>query len=95
MPQTVEKINARRTHRTHDDYNERRPLTVNMIHFLRTLHSYSLNHGAGRHNLFPREMTQAEKNAAKALLGRGLVGWDNGMLCYYLNHAGRAALGRG
>lgn len=73
--------------------NQRRPLTENMRAVLRTLARRSDSIYATtppRRGLYPCEMTQAEKNAAKALHARGMAHWDNG--CWQINDAGRLAL---
>jgi hypothetical protein len=67
--------------------NQRRPLTANMRGSLKTR---SETKGPGV--LWTREMTQAEKNAARALFVRDLVGWDNGLEGYYIKGQGLAAL---
>lgn len=70
--------------------NQRRPLTANMIGLLKSLKMVSEQKGPGV--LFPKEMTQAEKNAARALLVRDMVGWDHGVSGYFIRGNGIAAL---
>lgn len=71
--------------------NERKPITPNMRAFLQRLAERSQERGPTG-GYFRRELLQFEKNAARALLDRGMVGWDNGLQAYYINDAGRAAL---
>jgi hypothetical protein len=71
--------------------NKRRPLTENMTELLRSLDFQAKQRGPLR-GLTTREMTQAEKNAAKALMDRSLIGWDDDIKVYYINDAGRTAL---
>lgn len=72
--------------------NQRRPLTENMLRVLRTLEGRTSAYATTppRRGLYPREMTQSEKNAAKALDARGMAKWDNG--CWQITDAGSAAL---
>lgn len=72
--------------------NQRRPLTENMSAVLETLNGRRSIYATTppRRGLYPREMTQAEKNAAKALHNRGLAKWDSG--CWQITEAGIAAL---
>lgn len=71
--------------------NKRRPLTQNMLEFLGSVRVRErLNPGV----MFKGEMTQGEKNAAKALMTRGMIGWDVGLQGYYLKDAGRTILDR-
>ncbi len=72
--------------------NQRRPLTDNMLGVLRTMAGRRSMYATTplRRGLYPREMTQAEKNAAKALDARGMCEWDNG--CWMITDAGTAVL---
>lgn len=65
-------------------------LTGNMV---QTLGSIKRMDTAGAVRvLFPRDMCQAERNAARALIRRGLICFDTGLLGYSITDAGRAAL---
>jgi hypothetical protein len=55
--------------------NDRRPLTPRMVELMGTVRRYEKKaemHGVAS-NLFRGEMTTAEKNAARALVDRGLL----------------------
>jgi hypothetical protein len=74
--------------------NQRRPLTDNMLEVLRTLADRLSIYATTppRRGLYPREMTQAEKNAAKALDARGMAKWGNGY--WQITDAGIGAVQR-
>jgi len=70
-------------------------LTENMKRFLRSVQyrdSAASIHGWQSH-LHDRDLSQREKNAARALIDRGMVEWfDRGGGFYRLTDAGRAAI---
>lgn len=72
--------------------NERRPLTDNMRMLLVSVKHRSDNPRSVQKCLFPGEMSQAEKNAAKALAVRGMLIWNSALLGWSITSAGRAAL---
>ena len=72
--------------------NNRRPLTANMRTLLASLKYRADSVRCIHACIFPAELDQAEKNAAKALHNRKLVDWDNALLGWRINDAGRAAL---
>lgn len=81
-------------HTDRDTINKRRPLTDGMFEVLRMVASRSNIYATTppRRGVYPREMSQSERNAAKALHVRGMITWDNG--CWIINDSGRAALPR-
>jgi hypothetical protein len=72
--------------------NDRRPLTSNMRALLSSLHYRADSPKCFPHCIFPSELSQAEKNAAKALHNRDLIWWDAALSGWHLTDAGRLAL---
>lgn len=69
--------------------NQRRPLTTGMVNLLR---SVEFRKDQLHPCIFHGELLQAERNAARALLDRGMLDWDIAMRGYFLTDKGREAL---